>query len=289
MPASAFCARMCIAWAFSLVLSISVSGCAPGLSDPRDYSSLATNLSAVGHLRLDTDPADAPYSRADLIDRFEDIVFRYEFHFKDGKIVQEPLDKPLKRWRGHIRYMLVGDAVTSEDIAEVADLTRRLAGLTGLSFGQVTDGPHDMLISIASPRGRQAISAELAEAGLNVYRERYDIWRRTPGWICGATLSSDRKEPGRLVRAHVFIGSEVTGILRRGCLHEEIVQSLGLTNDSDAARPSIFNDDQEFLLLTRHDETLLRALYSPLLRPGMSSEEARPLLAAVFEDLHRTH
>ncbi|MGK7754127.1 DUF2927 domain-containing protein [Roseovarius sp. C03] len=49
------------------------------------------------------------------------------------------------------------------------------------------------------------------------------------------------------------------------------------------ARPSIFNDDEEFALLTTHDEMLLEALYNPALNPGMGLEEARPILRRLFE------
>ena len=67
-------------------------------------------------------------------------------------------------------------------------------------------------------------------------------------------------------------------LLRLSCLHEEIAQGLGLPNDSPRARPSIFNDDEEFALLTGMDEDMLRILYNPALRPGMSEDEARPII-----------
>jgi hypothetical protein len=42
------------------------------------------------------------------------------------------------------------------------------------------------------------------------------------------------------------IRAEHPDLLRLSCLHEEIAQGLGLPNDSPRARPSIFNDDEEF-------------------------------------------
>ena len=53
---------------------------------------------------------------------------------------------------------------------------------------------------------------------------------------------------------------------------------MGLTNDSPAARPSIFNDDDEFALLTTHDEMLLAMLYDNRLSIGISAEQARPIV-----------
>ena len=81
------------------------------------------------------------------------------------------------------------------------------------------------------------------------------------------------------------IGAEATGVLRQACLHEEITQALGLTNDSPTARPSIFNDDQEFALLTRHDELLLRILYDDRLEAGMSPEQAMPVARKIADEL----
>ena len=66
--------------------------------------------------------------------------------------------------------------------------------------------------------------------------------------------------------------------MRHACIHEEVAQGLGLPNDSPYARPSIFNDDDEFALLTSHDEALLRMLYDPRLKNGMTVDEARPIV-----------
>ena len=59
---------------------------------------------------------------------------------------------------------------------------------------------------------------------------------------------------------------------------EELAQGLGLANDSPYARPSIFNDDDEFATLTRQDELFLKILYHPQLQPGMSIETAQPIV-----------
>ncbi|MEL6700412.1 MAG: DUF2927 domain-containing protein, partial [Pseudomonadota bacterium] len=50
-------------------------------------------------------------------------------------------------------------------------------------------------------------------------------------------------------------------------------------------RPSIFNDDEEFALLTTHDEALLRILYDPRLRRGMTERTARPIVAQIATEV----
>ena len=57
-----------------------------------------------------------------------------------------------------------------------------------------------------------------------------------------------------------------------------------LTLDSPAARPSIFNDDEEFGLLTTHDELLLQMLYDPRLTPGMTAAEAAPIARVIARE-----
>jgi hypothetical protein len=95
---------------------------------------------------------------------------------------------------------------------------------------------------------------------------------------CSVYAFSDRTNPDTYVAAIAVIKAEHPDLLRLSCLHEELAQGLGLANDSPAARPSIFNDDEEFALLTTHDEILLSILYDPRLRPGMTPAEARPIV-----------
>ena len=263
-----------------------LSACAGNVS-PEAYSRLTDDLLSKGHLRVDPKPLDAPFDAVGLARNFRDVTFQYEFHFNGREIVNERIEKPLKRWRGVIRYKLTGDAHTPEDAAEITQLTNRIGELTGLSFVRTEDA-HDMLISIASPTGREQVSQQFADRGMPIYKERYDIWRQTPGWMCGATLSAANADRSRLVYAHIFIGSEVSGLLRKACIQEEIVQSLGLTNDSDQARPSIFNDDQEFAVMTDHDALLLKVLYDPRLTPGMPADQAMPIVRRILDELELT-
>ena len=98
-------------------------------------------------------------------------------------------------------------------------------------------------------------------------------------------VASDPADDGRLTRAVAIIRAELPPLLRLSCVHEEIAQGLGLANDSEAARPSIFNDDDEFALLTTHDELLLKILYDPQVRAGMSADEVRPIVTRLARGL----
>ena len=58
-----------------------------------------------------------------------------------------------------------------------------------------------------------------------------------------------------------------------------------MANDSPRARPSIFNDDEEFALLTPHDELLLEMLYDDRFQPGMTIDEAAPIARVIAAEL----
>jgi Protein of unknown function (DUF2927) len=87
------------------------------------------------------------------------------------------------------------------------------------------------------------------------------------------------------VQALILVKAETSGLLRESCAHEEFAQALGPGNDSDAARPSIFNDDGEFALLTEHDALILRVLYDSRLRSGMRRAEAMPIARRIIAEL----
>jgi len=83
----------------------------------------------------------------------------------------------------------------------------------------------------------------------------------------------------------ILVKAELTGDFRKSCLTEEFIQALGLFNDGPEVRPSIFNDDAEFIELTRHDEYLLQILYDKRLRPGMLQGEAEPIVKTIAAEL----
>ena len=115
-----------------VLTALMIAGLLGACTERRDaayYSDRTEALRAEGFLRTDYAPADAPFSIDDLARSFEEIVFRYEFHFQDGRIIDRSIPKPLKRWQGVIRYGLVGNAVQAEDHATVARLIARITRL----------------------------------------------------------------------------------------------------------------------------------------------------------------
>ena len=103
--------------------------------------------------------------------------------------------------------------------------------------------------------------------------------------FCSAFTLSKPSNTYEYTAAIILIKSEHSRLMRKSCIHEEMAQSLGLSNDSKIARPSIFNDDEEFAFLTTHDENLLKILYDNRLKPGMNNKDALPIVTKIAKEL----
>ncbi len=68
------------------------------------------------------------------------------------------------------------------------------------------------------------------------------------------------------------------------CIVEELTQSMGLTNDSDWVYPSIANDKSVLDLLTGLDYLLLKLLYHPDLKTGMSIAQSTPIVRRILKN-----
>ena len=113
-----------------------------------------------------------------------------------------------------------------------------------------------------------------------------DLFTNLPrSYYCLVVAVSGSHNPNDYTRAVALIRAEHPDLVRLSCIHEELAQGLGLSNDSPSARPSIFNDDDEFALLTSHDELLLKMLYDPRLKQGMTADEARPITGMIAREL----
>lgn len=244
---------------------------------------------ATGRLRTDRAATDAPYDASDLSRNFLAIAFHEEFSDRGGALIARPREVRLQRWTGPVRIAVDFGASVSEDrrqrdLTEIRRLTGSLASLAGLPVSLVTASANFRIV-IDNPRERSAIGARLlafmpgASAGAvrSVAAMKADVYCTVFANTNGKSSTYDR--------AFVVIRAELPDLMRRSCLHEEIAQGFGLINDSPKARPSIFNDNEEFALLTRHDELLLKILYDPRLRPGMTLTEARPIVETIAAEL----
>ncbi len=259
-----------------------VAGCG-GRPSAEEYDAYAAALRMDGYLRTETTAEDAYYDAADLVRNFERIALHHEVEMTELGSEDNWEKNPLERWVGPLNYTLSGYAVTAEDRAETARLMKRIAGLTGLEINE-TEKDTNFWITITTPDERGDFRELLARSDPGM-ADTFDLWRFSDEIICYGTYWESAEESHSIDAALVVIGSETRGLMRESCLHEEIVQVLGLANDHPQVRPSIFNDDEEFALLTEHDENLLRILFDPRLEPGMTAEEAIPIVRQIAAEI----
>ncbi len=248
------------------------------------YRHYSDTLTTGGMLRTERAPADASFSNSILAENFERIALNREYRREDDQLIEETTPARLSRWEKPIRYNVSGDAATGADRDEYTSFAEKLAGLTGLEIVE-EDGEPNLTILILGPLERQVFVRELERKGLAENMPLIIQWADDIYYPCVGQVAFEDIDTGLITGAMIVIKGELEGVLRSSCIHEELTQTLGLMNDDPDVRPSIFNDDQEFALLTEHDEILLRILYDPRLRPGMQAEEARPLLPEIISEI----
>ncbi len=242
-----------------------------------------------GLLRQDGGGPDTPFSADVLARNFEQIALFNEY---DGAFTGRGGASPLRRWRQPVRMEVIFGAGVppsqrSKDAGDVQRYAARLSRVTGHpisvggqpNFVVIVAGEDDRATALQAAASRVAgVTPESLRALNNMRRDTY----------CAVAAYAAGPDPNTYTAAVAVIRAENPDLLRLSCIHEELAQGLGLANDSPSARPSIFNDDDEFALLTRHDELLLQMLYDDRLRTGMRAAEARPIVRILAREAKGT-
>ena len=247
------------------------------------YSNLQADLLVRDLLRTDGGGPDTPYTETMLARNFERIAF-YEEHQIGARLeAASGESRRLARWSDPIRLKVeFGSSVSPEarkaDTEFVSTFVERLSGITGhpMRMAQLRANFHVLVIG---EDDRAEMQPRFQALLPNLSRFNQALLQNLPRDMhCLIIVSHDDSETPEIQSAVAIVRAEHPDLLRKSCFHEEIAQGLGLMNDSDAARPSIFNDDDEFAYLTSHDEQLLQMLYDPRLSIGMTADEARPIV-----------
>ena len=249
------------------------------------YRALQRDLLTRGLLREDGGGPDTPYDADDLIRNFETIAF-FDEHFRQGIGTKGALS----RWEGPVRLQAVfAPSVTQEqrtsDRKELSGYAERLARITGHPITAVNQGGNFRVI-YAGVDDKDFIRGEVLRQLPRINASQLDTLVNTPEiYFCLVVAGGQLRTPFAYTQGVALIRAEHPPLTRRACLHEEVAQGLGLRNDSPRARPSIFNDDEEFARLTSHDELLLKMLYDARLSPGMTTETAHPIVTEIAYEL----
>ncbi|MGI1662682.1 DUF2927 domain-containing protein [Palleronia sp. KMU-117] len=253
------------------------------------YARVQAGLLDRGLLRTDSGGTDAPFTDTDLARNFRQIAFFEEYSSVGGQLVQKETESLLHRWEGPVRMEVTfGRAVDLETRARdgqaIAEYADRLARVTGHPIRQVSSGGNFHVFVLYEDERRE-IGPELRRIIPRLDDTAVATVENLPRSSYCLVFAWDPQNDGVYTKAVAVIRAEHPDLFRLSCIHEELAQGLGLANDSPFARPSIFNDDEEFGLLTTHDEMLLKMLFDKRLRPGMSADEARPIIDQMAAEL----
>lgn len=249
----------------------------PTLRPQRQFKNNRRATSFARPIRL----PEHPFTNNDLHRNFLSIALRAEAADDTdgaGEIA-------IAKWETPLRYTL--HSGKADDFAQVAGVTARLRLLTGLDIQRAKRGePSNMELWFVSPLERSGVVAQMAdEKAIGPQVARLILrWRDTEAEKCLGLMATDPRRSS-ILNSVILIKDELPKRIRDACIVEEIVQSLGLMNDDRRAKPSIFNDDQQYLDLTTHDEYLLRILYDRRIRPGMTRRQIEPILRGIIHGL----
>lgn len=253
------------------------------------YTKLQADLLSQGLMRTDSGASDAPFTARMLTNNFIRIALYDEFDGSSGTLVARATESRLRRWAVPVRVALRFGATVPADrraieTARVSSYLARLSNLTGHSI-RLSDRGANFQLHIVNEDERRELGPTISTNMPGISASEVAAFTDMPtATYCQVSALVDNAS-SEYRRAFAVVRSEHPELFNLSCLHEEIAQGLGLPNDSPQARPSIFNDDQEFALLTPMDELMLRILYDSRLRPGMSVAEARPIVAQIAEEL----
>lgn len=252
------------------------------------YRRLQNDLLNQGLLRGDGGGPDTPFTDTQLARNFVRIALFNEY--RDDSDFQRPQAtvSKLRRWNKPIRMSVTfGDTVPLDqrdlDLASVSAYAARLSRSTGVPI-TITDRNPNFHVLFLGEDDRRAYGPELRELIPNISDATVRTFVNLPRDQLCVVIGTFAPGRSSYTKAVAMIRAEHPNLMRSACIHEELAQGMGLANDSPGARPSIFNDDEEFALLTSHDELLLRMLYDRRLQTGMEPAIAAPIARQIARE-----
>ncbi|MFQ8431453.1 DUF2927 domain-containing protein [Amaricoccus sp. W119] len=212
-------------------------------------------------------PEGVRQSNRDLAEDFLDLTFALE----NGE--ELPV---LLRYEEPVRVYMDSPELAYYE-PDLAQLLSRIRTEAGIDIARVRD-PAKARIFIEAVPSREIASVFPTAACFIAPGERN--WR---GFRARAAETHPRWAAQRaLGEAAIFLPPDATPQDTRDCLAEEITQALGPANDLYRLPDSIWNDDNFHGMATRFDMTILRTLYQPEFRSGMTRDEVAAVLPRVL-------
>lgn len=212
---------------------------------------------------LQADTIAAHWQKLNYIEQsFYDIALKNEYNSAQTRV--RKWNKPLSIYIQHE----VGDEQLHLRLVKM-HLTQ-LSQITGLSISYVNKKTAAN-VNIFLTRSNQVNSLIRKEISPNAIKQLRNS-------VCLANIKTNRNS--EIIKALVIIPIDRARMHGKlvSCIVEELTQILGLPNDSKTIYPTIFSDRNTYKLLTGLDYLLLKLLYLPEIKNGMSKAEITPII-----------
>lgn len=218
--------------------------------------SIITNriISDVSDTVVEIDPEDGSgvavkaETPGTMLDYFAEIAFDSEYGTSAGKLC---------RWETEILYKITGDA-TENDLELIDYLCETLNGIEGFP-------------GIREAKNADTANFEIMFVSRDTIAKEFEHATDACTGMCEFSWTTDTY---RIVSARAAIDSAETSE-RNSTICEEILQSMGLPNDSYTHRDSVFYEGRcVYNRPSELDFAMIRLLYHPSLRCGMTKKEA---------------
>ena len=194
-------------------------------------------------------------SHRTLVEQFRRVVFFTEAG-------EGASGKPLVKWTGRVSATIFGGKIYRQN---VLDLLKEISRLTGVKF---------------------SLALIPKQANLKIYFMRTNEIRerlKLPTANCAGQFHGSRKT-GAIGRAEVYISTDLKHKTVH-CISEEILQVMGLPNDTNIIKASIFNEKSKRKTMSLADKFLLRTLYDRRLKTNMTELQAMPIAKDILREL----
>jgi len=257
------------------------------------YAGYQKNALARGLMRTDGGHDDMPTDMNVIIQHFERVAL-YDEYVPGAGYQKSRTQSTLAKWHVPIVYhVFYGNSVTTDlqrqSALEIDGFWRQLSDLTGHSIRSGPANRANFSVILAGTDDQSDVLDYVASQLPNAHDQAHEIIKTMPRDVHCLVMALSNGLDRSYSKAIAVIRAEHPAQQRLACIHEELAQGLGLAADDDTVRPSIFNDDDEFATLTAMDQVMLKILYDPRLKSGMTLDQARPILTQIGDDLSRPH
>mgnify|MGYP000152544613 CR=1 FL=1 len=212
------------------------------------------------------------WSKADyLLSSFYEIALNNEYSTKKSTV---------RKWTKAVRYYFVhrvADQALHEKLSKLH--LQHLIDITGVDIKAVKQKSKANLLIVFSTEKRLE-NELLNEFKIKSKRQRNQLFRHS---VCLAHFSINPDNSIRKAIVIIPVDRARAHAKLLACIVEELTQIMGLPNDSDKVFPSIFNDKSFNDLLTGLDYLLLKMLYHPMVKVGMTKAAVAPVIAKIIK------